>query len=154
MDLVKQVLNGVSDTRLLSDHHPGASPLQDLIKTYREKSAHNDNAPNLTDLSTGQDLKEGLEKLAVEDQVTMLYEYLCAAKRLVPKETPDQIEERQLKRTAVKAFIWVSGVVVIMLIGAVTTIGVRSGLAPSNELVGTYLEFAGEIAHLIWGGKE
>jgi hypothetical protein len=152
VDLVREVLNGVADERLLSNHHAGATPLQNLVKTYREKSAHNDNAPNLTDVSVGSDLKSGIGNLPVEDQVSMLYQYLVDAKRIVPAETVDQIEERKLKHTAIKAFIWVAGFVVVMLFGAVTTIAVRTGAAPSNELVSTFLEFAGEIVHLIFAG--
>ena len=152
MGLVKEVLSGVSDVRLLADHHPGTSPLQTLIKTYREKSAHNDNAPNLTATSTGLDLKEGIEKLPVEDQVGMLYIYLTDSKRIVPVETPEQLEDRKLRHWVIKAIIWVISFMGVMLFGAITAIAVRTGVLPSNEVVGTFLELAGEIVHLIFEG--
>lgn len=152
MDLVRQVLNGVADNRLLKDHKSGPSPLQHLIETYREKSAHNDNAPNLTDVSVGQDLKHGIEQLPCEDQVQMLYKYLVDARRLTPEESPAEVEDRKMKHWSIKAFIWVASFVIVMTFGAVTAIAVRSGVAPSNELVSTFLEFAGEIVHLIFAG--
>lgn len=152
MDLVREVLNGVADARLLTDHHAGATPLHNLVKSYREKSAHNDNAPNLTDVSVGDDLKSGIGKLPVEDQVSMLYQYLVDAKRIMPTETTEQIEDRKTKRWMIKAFVWVLSFITVMLFGAVTAIAVRSGAAPSNELVSTFLEFAGEIVHVIFAG--
>jgi hypothetical protein len=152
MDLVKAVLCGVSDTRLLADHKPSAAPLHNLIKVYREKSAHNDNAPNLTDLSTGLDLKEGIEKLSEEDQIVLLHQYLVDSKRILPEETPAQIEDRQLKRFVIKAAVWIIGFIAVMLFGAVTAIAYRSGVLPSNEVIGTFLEFAGEIVHVIFEG--
>lgn len=152
MGLVKEVLSGVSDGRLLVDHKPGASPLQTLIKTYREKSAHNDNAPNLTPTSTGLDLKEGIEKLSIEDQVSMLYAYLSDSKRIVPMETAEQLEDRKFRRWTLKAIVWVICFAIVMLFGAVTAIAVRTGALPSNEVVGTFLEFAGEIVHVIFAG--
>ncbi|MDR3392337.1 MAG: hypothetical protein P4L77_11445 [Sulfuriferula sp.] len=150
MDLLRSVLDGVSDTRLLSDHKEGATPLRHLISEYTAKALHNDNAPNLTELSTGADLKAGIEKLEIEDQVIMLSDYLEKCKRIVPRESADQIEERKLKTFAIKSFIYVSITVVVLFIGSVTTIAVRSGRLPSNEVLSTFLEFAGEIAGLIW----
>jgi hypothetical protein len=152
MGLVKDVLSGVSDTRLLADHKPGKSPLQTLIQTYREKSSHNDNAPNLSATSTGLDLKEGIEKLSLEDQVSMLYLYLTESRRIIPLETPDQVEDRKLRRVGFKAFVFVSSFIAIMFFGAVAAIAYRSGVLPSNEVFGTFFEFAGEIVHLIFAG--
>lgn len=150
MDLLRSVLDGVSDTRLLSDHKEGATPLRGLVTAYTAKALHNDNAPNLTDLSTGADLKAGIEKLEIEDQVLLLTDYLEKCKRIVPRESEDQIEERKLKNFAIKSFIYVTILVIVLFIGSVTTIAVRSGRLPSNEVLSTFLEFAGEMASLIW----
>lgn len=150
MDLVREVLSGVSDTRLLVDHKEGPTPLHDLIKSYTAKAAHNDNAPNLTETSVGTDLKDGIEKLECEDQVEMLHDYLVKAKRILPTETEAQIEERRVKNLAVRSFIYVTILVVVLFIGAITAIAVRSGRLPSNEVFGTFLEFVGEIVSFIW----
>jgi hypothetical protein len=150
VDLLRSVLDGVSDTRLLSDHKDGPTPLRHLITEYAAKALHNDNAPNLTDLSTGADLKAGIEKLEIEDQVILLTDYLEKCKRIAPRESEDQIEERKLKSLAIKSFIYVSVAVVVLFIGSVTTIAVRSGRLPSNEILSTFLEFASEIVSLIW----
>jgi|SRR6185312_2715385 len=152
MGLVKEVLSGVSDTRLLADHSPGHSPLKTLIQTYREKALHNDNAPNLTAGSTGLDLKEGIEKLSIEDQVSILYVYLIDSKRIVPMETPDQLEDRKFRRWTLKAIVWVIAFMSVTLFGAVAAIAYRSGAIPSNEVISAFLEFAGEIVHLIFAG--
>lgn len=150
MDLVREVLKGVSDTRLLTDHKEGPSPLKDLIKAYSAKAAHNDNAANLTELSVGTDLKDGIEHLECEDQVELMHDYLVKAKKILPTETEAQIEERRIRNLAVRSFIYVTIVVVVLFIGAITAIAVRSGKLPSNEVFGTFLDFAGEIVSLIW----
>lgn len=150
MDLLRSVLDGVSDTRLLSDHKDGPTPLRHLITEYTAKALHNDNAPNLTDLSTGADLKAGIEKLEIEDQVVLLSDYLEKCKRIVPRESETQIEDRKLRNLAIKSFIYVTITVIVLFIGSITTIAVRSGRLPSNEVLGTFLEFAGEMASLIW----
>lgn len=151
MSLVERVLDGVSDVRLLSDHRQGStpSPLQQLIADYSELSAHNDNAPNLTELSTGADLKTGIQKLDIEQQVKLLYRYLVNAKRL-NDESPAELEDRKMRHWSIKFAMWCFAFVVVMLLGAVTAIAVRTGAAPSNELVSTFLDTASGVVRLLF----
>lgn len=153
MDLVRTVLAGVSDGMKLSDHKAGPTPLHRLLKLYEEKASRNDAAPNPTPDFTGADLKNGIEKLSVEDQVELVYGYLENCNRLAPIESPAEVEDRKLKHLAVKIFLWGSLVVILMLFGAVTAIAVRTGALPSNEVVSTFLEFAGDIVDVIWEAK-
>ncbi len=147
MCLTDQVLLGVSDKRLLTDHQKGATPLQGLMQAYTLKAARNDNAPNLTDLSTGLDLKSGLQKLEPEDQVELMYGYLVSANRLLSTVAEDQ---RKLRNWVVKIFVGVFAAGTLLTFGAVTSIAVRTGAAPSNDLVGGFLDMAGDIAHVIF----
>lgn len=150
MALLNQVLEGVSDSRLLNDHREGPSPLRSLIKAYTEKAAHNDNAPNLTDQSTGHDLKLGISKLEPEDQMILLYDYLVGCKRIIPPECESEKEDRKLRHTAIRWVIATFCLMGMMLFGAVTSIAVHRGIAPSNEVVSTFLETAGEVAEFIF----
>jgi hypothetical protein len=151
VSLINEVLEGVSDTRLLTDHKQGPSPLQSLITDYNDKASHNDNAPTLTSLSTGLDLKEGISKLDVEEQVCLLYKYLVDSKRIVHAEEPPEHEERKLKSLGLRVAIYSLSVITIMLFGAFAAIAVKSNTIPNSDLLATFLETVGEFADVIWG---
>jgi hypothetical protein len=176
--LLEQILKGIKDDRLLNTHRPGPSPLNDLIEVYKERSAHDDNLPNLDEYSTGRTLKDGIAAMDADDQVMLLNQYAMATKGLrvppaVKTETPatsvapvvatpdtatsgDDPEDKKFKRRALMIVIVTGALCFAMLFGAVTAIAVRTGRAPSNELVSTFLESATEIAKLIFskGGGE
>lgn len=148
--LVEAVLAGISDTKLLTDHHESHSALHVLIESYSEEALRNDVVPNLTPTSTGADLKHGITKMEIEDQVRMLYVYLLHLKKIGPQENPEDQEDRRFKRFALKLGLSVISFLTVMLIGAVTAIAVHTGAAPSNEVVSTFLKTASEIVSLIF----
>jgi hypothetical protein len=149
VSLVRQVLAGVSDTRLLLDHKEGATPLRALIKAYDEKSSHNDNAPNLTPTSTGEDLKSGIEKLLPDEQVEVLNSYVAFG-QVVPvkhhehEKEEEAVEDRKLRMLAMKVAIYAVAVVFVMLVASVLTIAVKRGEI-NSEMINTFVEFAGEV---------
>jgi hypothetical protein len=146
--LLRRVLEGISDTRLLSDHKDGPSPLRLLIKAYSAKAEHNDNAPNVTPTFTGADLKDGIEKLEPECQIELLHEYLVAAKKISPSVSEEEVEDRKIWRLAIKLVMFTTAVIVILLVGAGVAIAVRRGEL-NVELLKNVLEFITDVIETI-----
>lgn len=151
--LVEQILKGIGDKRLLSDHKPGPSPLDDLIQGYSKKAAHNDDLPNLAEEATGRDLKNAIKLMDPEDQVTLLYKYSQATGSLmdpsVYSEHPKDAEERRLRHWFIKAGFYLAAVLLLMVTGAVVVLGSLRG-EMSNPLASGILSTALEILKLIF----
>lgn len=167
--LVRLVLKGISDARAVSDHKPGRLPLDDLVDEYNEKSAHVAELPTIEPTSTGQELKECIEKMDPEDQVWLLYRYLqrCGdlpkdhetkeVKTVEQEEEDAGIEERdfaRLKIWLIKGIFLVSAAVVMIVVGATAMVAWREGHATDNPAMVALWHTAKEILGVLVGGGE
>lgn len=155
--LVERILRGISDTRVVSDHKPGNSPLDELVEQYNRKATHVDELPNITPQSTGLELKSAINLMDSEDQILLLYNYLVACDELpepspLTKEAVDENDRRRLQIWLVKGLFVMASAVVCIIAGAVAMIAVRHGQLADNPALIVLMDTAKDIFDVIAGG--
>lgn len=148
--LIEQILKGVGDKRLLSDHKPGPSPLDDLIQSYSKIASINDDLPNLEETATGRDLKDAIRLMAPKDQVALLYRYCQAIGDLKEPERYDvAIEEHRGRWWLIKGAFFLAAFLMTLIGGGVIVVGAMRGDMTNPAATGL-LNSAMEIFKLIF----
>lgn len=150
--LLEAILAGISDTRVLSDHDSGPSPLDELVKGYRREAKHDDRLPVITRESTGRELKDAIQELSPELQVSLLQSYNHATKNLsTPTEYDPKVLKEQTKSLRNQIW-WLAGVVLFfmisVLVGATVATAVHMNVISEGAALKNLLETAKEIAML------
>ncbi len=148
MSLVEEVLKGIRDDRKLSEKESEA--MTRLLDSYNEIAKDNDHIPNLTDDSTGADLKAGIAKASPPQQVELLRDYLInthALTGVATPEDPDKAEKRRLRSWLIRFSAIAGFVLTFILIGAISVVGYRAG-AFDNAVISTLMNTATEIIKL------
>lgn len=160
MALHERILKGVKDDSLVLAKAETRGPLHELIDAYMVYAIHDDQLPNITVATTGRELKDALELLEPDIELELLKKYSDAQtailyphlKPAAAVETAEVVAKRNLRHWLIK---WISIVMLIFFlggIGAVTTIGYRTGHI-DNKLITVFVSFAGDIAKLIFSIK-
>jgi hypothetical protein len=157
MMLVQSILKGLRDERALAAHVAVASPTRDLVEQYNKIALYDDNLPKITALSTGRQLKEGIEMLDPQDQVTLLHKYSMAIKSL---DTPDEYsdtmnasEKRQMRLFAFRACVIVLAMITLIMVGVTLTVAVKSNSLPNDSALKGIVSTIGEIVKFILSTK-
>lgn len=154
--LVHAILKGVSDSRPVADLST-ASPLRDLVERYNRYANHDDNLPRVLSLTTGGELKTAIGMMDPEIQVALLHKYSEATKTLdeptVYAEDPVKADERKFRLYVARLMITSFVVLMLIVIGAVIALSVKSGELANEGLISTIMETAAEIVKLILSAK-
>lgn len=153
-ELLEDILRGISDDRLLVNRREEASPLGDLIDSYKKASQNNDNLETLNSDWTGRDLKEAIKKVPSDEQLTMLYKYMVAVKSpgdpFSYAEHPREADERRHRHWIVKTAVVSAILMTFAIIGAVIALAVSSGQVEKGVMVDTFMSTALEILKLVF----
>lgn len=156
--LVHAILKGIADTRTIDAHISIPSPLRDLIEQYNKIARNDDRLPAILASSTGKELKDAVNLMDPEIQVAMLHKYSIATKTLdtptVYAEDPIKSDERRFRLYVAK--VLVTGLIVLMLvvIGAVIALSVKSGALANEGLISTIMTTATEIIKVMIGSSK
>lgn len=155
--LVHAILKGVSDDRQVIAHLSVASPLRDLVERYNKIAANDDNLPPVLSSTTGRELKAAISMMEPEDQLVILHKYSLATKTLdlpeVYAEDPVKADERKFRLFVGKAMIIGFVILMLVVVGAVIALSVKSGALANEGLISTIMKTAGEIIKLILSTK-
>lgn len=155
MSLQRRILKGIDDQRPVLSHSEKRGPLNELIDQYMIHAIHNDVLPNITNLTTGLELKEALELLDAElelelikrysdSQRAVLYPHLKLATSI--PESPDKVAERGLKHFLIKATVMTA----YLFIGGVLFAAYRSGGLGDSKVIGPIMSTVSDVAKLIF----
>lgn len=129
--LLKAILSGISDEKIVDSHVVIPTPLRDMIRNYNKIALHDQRMPMVTEETTGAQLKEAIGSLSADDQIALLYAYSEANKKhdasAVQSEDPILVEEKKLRVLLTKFFIACLAIFGCMLVGAVVAIAVSMG---------------------------
>jgi len=157
MSLVRAILRGIADDRPIDRHISIASPLRDLIEQYNKVAITDDNLPPITALSKGSELKEAIDKMDPEIQVKLLHKYSQSTKTLneptTYAEEPSKVEERKFKIWVAKIALLFVSILMLVVIGAIIAISVKSGTIANEGLISTIMTAATEIIKVALGSK-
>jgi hypothetical protein len=146
-----EILKNISDSKPLGAHL-GKAPVHELFEAYKKLAENDDTIPLLTDENSGWDFKEALDQLSAEHQIALLYPYLRASSpQFEEEESPLEVRSRiRLREWFIRLFGYSILVAVALLVGATVTIAVKEGKAPSSEFLETFLEYATEVAKVLF----
>lgn len=157
MTLVKAILKGISDDRIIGNHIAIASPMRDLIEQYNKLAFNNDALPPVLSTSTGEQLKQAVAMLDPEIQVALLHKYSVATKTLdtptLYAEDPIKADERKFRIYVAKLFVTMIAIMMFVLMGVVIALSVKDGKLANEGVIQTLMETAGEIIKLIIGSR-
>jgi hypothetical protein len=146
-----ELLKSISDIKPLGAHL-GKAPFRDLYDAYRKLAENDDTMPLITDENTGWDFKEAMDQIAPDRQVSLYYPYLRASSpQYEDEEDPLEARSRlRLREWYIRLIGYTSLFAVALLVGAAVTIAVRSGKAPSSDLIETFLDWSTEVAKVLF----
>lgn len=158
MSLQRRILKGIDDQRPVLSHSDKRGPLNELIDQYMLHAIHNDALPNITNLTTGLELKQALELLDAELELELIKNYADAQRAVlfphlklatsIP-EAPEKAETRKLKHFLIKtAFITLQ-----LFIGGVLFAAYRAGGLPDSKVIGPIMSTVSDVAKLIFSTK-
>lgn len=129
--LVKAILSGVPDERIVDTHTVIPSPLRDLIRGYNKLALNDPLLAEITESTTGKELKSLVVRLRPEDQIQLLYHYSQAVKSLHSPDVyaHDSTEVEQRKIALLLKHILAAMIVmfVFFLLGSAAAVAVFTG---------------------------
>ncbi len=158
MSLQRKILKGIDDHRPVLSHSDQRGPLNELIEQYMLHAIHNDALPNITNLTTGLELKSALELLDPELELELVKRYSDAQRAVlyphltlaaaVP-EAPEKAEGRKLRHFLIKSAVVSS----YLFIGGVLFAAYRGGGLGDSKVIGPIMSLASDAAKLIFSIK-
>lgn len=154
MPLLDQILAQVPNDECLFDTGTGiiSSPLRDLIRRYNHEVQKNQALPDITEKTTGAELKVFIGKLDPEVQLDLLSQFSVATKNLQPlvyEVDPRSIARSNriewYKRTA----IVFAAVLLCLIFGAGLAAGVINGVF-TNIFASSFVKSELEIMRFIF----
>lgn len=147
----KDLLKNISNDKPLGAHL-GKSSFSALYHEYKKLAENDDTMALITDENTGWDFKKAMDQLSPERQVALYYPYLRdTMPQFEEEESPLEVKSRiRMREWYIKLAIYTCIGSVGLLTGASVAIAVREGKVPSSELIGTFLDFASELASVIF----
>lgn len=152
MALTEKVFKGIDDTRSVRAHAERSVALKHLLLSYEELAKVDASIPNLTDATTGRELKDAFEMLETESQLRMLNNYWFTLHGR-SSETEAARDERKHKHWLIKAGVVFTGGLILVITGAVIGLANKSGTMPDNAVLTGILKTAGEVLKVIIGSK-
>lgn len=153
--LVHSVLKGVADDEPVMQCMLVSSALHDLVVHYNAQVIKQPALPALTPTMTGKEFKIAFALMAPEMQVQLLYHYQTSQTSPASAPAPDiadhlvAFEERQLRHFALRVLIGVLAFVSCLMMGAVITVAVKSGVMQDGKVANTLVDTATEIIKFI-----
>ena len=158
MSLQRKILKGIDDQRPVLSHSDQRGPLNELIEQYMLHAIHNDALPNITNLTTGLELKQALELLDAELELELVKKYSDAQRAVLfphlklasslPEE-PEKADKRKLRHFLIKTAV-ISG---YLFVGGVMFAAWRSGALGDSKIIGPIMSLASDTAKLIFSIK-
>lgn len=162
MSLQRRILRTIDDAKPVLSHSDQNQPLKDLIASYMVHAVHNDQLPNITNLTTGLELKEALELLEPDVELDLLKQYSDGRRAaLYPHlkpvssfgESQAAIDERRQRHWMARFFMMTGTVLVLMIAGGVITLGYKAGAMPDSKVFSSIMTTVSDIAKLIFSTK-
>lgn len=142
---VTDVFSDIEDDKVLSHKSPESS-LGKLIAQYSEHAVKIDRLPDMTQTSTGADLKRGIGLMAAEDQIQLAYHYLLN-QGIIDDDANDRQEERRFRRRLIMTGVVVGTAFTFLMAGAVLAFTFKNDT--NLEGIKAMLEYAAKIAQVI-----
>lgn len=143
------VLTDIDDDALVLTHKSPESATAKLVKEYDVYARRIERLPNMTDTSTGKELKAAIFSMAPEDQIKLAYHYYLNTGTLEDEESAEK-DERKLKHWVVKWSAFVAGGLVLLLVGGALVYSHRCTAETANEpVLNGFLSTAAEIAKIL-----
>lgn len=149
MNLMTTVLIDIDDDAPVLAHKSTESALAKLVKEYATYSKRIERLPDMTETSTGKDLKTAILTMAPEDQIKLAYHYYLACGTLEDEESVEK-SERNFKLWVAKAVVVVVAGMVLLLVGGAVVYTHRCAPETANEpVISGFLSTAAEIAKIL-----
>lgn len=150
MALQLRILKGIDDIKPVMSHSSEHTPLNNLIASYMKHAIHDDNLPNITQLTSGADFKAAISLLEPEIMIDLLKAFVDEQRTVLhgwqPKESADKVAARDLKHWLIKfgafAFYTTFGGMVIAVY--------RSGAMANGDVAKSIFGRAVDVAKLIF----
>jgi hypothetical protein len=151
--LLAAVLEGIGDDVILSSHPFIPVALRDLIKHYNRLAINNDHLPAITEHTTGAELKEALRLLSPKDQLEILYNYNRATAGGGSASPVETKEQREIREVATRLALGGLALISMLLVGAVISVAVMSGVVTDMTIARTLVSTAADIIKFILSMK-
>jgi hypothetical protein len=150
MALQYRILKGIDDVKPVMSHSSAHTPLNNLIASYMKLAVHDDNLPNITQLTTGADFKAAISLLDAEILIDLLKAFVDEQRTVLhgwhPKESAEKVADRNLKHWLIKfgAFAFYT------TFGGLIFAVYRSGAMDNGDVVKAIFSRAVDVAKLIF----
>lgn len=151
-DLIKRGLSGVGDDNLLSNVRSDDRGLKRLIEEYRKLSNRYSQYPEITDETTGSELKTFISKTLFEEQIYLIYTYLSGSGKI--EEHFDY--EKETKRFYLQFLKFGAYAILFLLVavvGGVVTTGVLRNDINSDQFISSFMSLVNMLAEMFAGSK-
>jgi hypothetical protein len=150
MNLVTAILKSVSNSKKLAHYPTTASPFNTLIASYKKLAEGDPSLPDLTEASTGYDLKNALNCLDPYDQLRLLHAYVEPSGPVIPTEDVAAVEERKLRHWIIRFSMATCASLAWLVVGGIVAISIRSGALPEGAIVNSFMSLITEVMRLIF----
>lgn len=150
---LNEMFEDIDDDVVVLKHKSADSALGRLVAEYNQHSRRIDRLPDLTETSTGKDLKRGIAMLRTEEQVKLAYHY-CLNQGIIEDESAASVDSRKFRQWLIKAGVACSAAFMFALMGAVMAYinghHIQEGRpSADNGGVQVFLSTAAEIAKIL-----
>lgn len=151
-EMITKGLKNIRNDFVLSNKKEDDAGLTRLIDEYNNIAKKNSNYSDITGEMTGKEIKEAINKLTFEEQMIVIYGYLCGSGKVSEILDYDQ----EVKKFRIN-FLWWAGYAFLFLfiavIGGVITAGIIRNDINTNELLRIFMSLVNKITDIWFADK-
>lgn len=151
-EMITKGLKNIRNDFVLSNKKEDDAGLNRLVDEYNNIAKKNSNYSDITGEMTGKEIKEAINKLTFEEQMIVIYGYLCGSGKVSEILDYDQ----EVKKFRIN-FLWWAAYAFLFLfvavIGGVITAGIIRNDINTNELLSIFMSLVNKVTDIWFASK-